>query len=975
MEPRIWRGPAEWARARARAPGDEAAPTPEFPAGADRPPEITRRGLLQLVGATAAVAGAAGCSRGPAEFIVPYVDQPPEVVPGVPTRYATTMTLGGYGVGMIVESHEGRPTKAEGNPRHPASLGALGTIEQAAVHALYDPARLRELTHAGEPADWDAFARAFARGPTPGKAVHVLMEPTGSPHLADLVARVRSRIDAVVHFGTPATRSNVWDGARLAFGRVLEPLWNFAKADVVVALDADFLQATASPMAWAMGWAERRRLKSAADAMSRLYVVEARLTVTGMSADDRLAVRAREVRAVAAALAAELVKLQGGADVPDAARSAAAARPLASAWVRAVARDLRAHAGSSLVLAGDAQPPEVHALAHAMNELLGNAGATVTYAPSPIFEAGEESHDPAALPRAIDRDEVGALLILGGDPAYTMPADVGLAAKLSRVPAVAYLTTRLTATARHADWVLPEAHFLEAWGDARAFDGTVSIAQPLVRPLVDGKTAGQVLAALLEGPFTTSRALVERYWRANAPGDFEGFWRNALVHGVADVAPPPAVARPRVDWGPIAAELRAPPAPPAALEIVYFLDPKVHDGRFADQPILQELGDPVTKLTWGNAALVGPGTAAREELETSDLVELAVGDRRVQAPVMVLPGVADGVVAIALGYGQDAPGRVSSGVGADAYRLRGSRALWADDGRIRKVSGSGSLALIQEHWSMEGRPIVLRRTLDEYRRDPGFAEKTDRVPLTLFELRPPAPRQWGMTIDLNACTGCSACVVACSTENNVPMVGKVGVASGREMHWIRIDRYFVGPPESAAVVVQPMLCQHCEKAPCEYVCPVNATVHSSDGLNEMVYNRCVGTRFCSNNCPYKVRRFNFFNYNVGMPASAQLGMNPDVTVRARGVMEKCSYCVQRIREAEIRARREERPLRDGEVVTACQQTCPTGAIVFGDIADPASRVSESRRNERLYQVLNDLGTLPRTRYLARIANPNPEIAT
>jgi molybdopterin-containing oxidoreductase family iron-sulfur binding subunit len=529
-------------------------------------------------------------------------------------------------------------------------------------------------------------------------------------------------------------------------------------------------------------------------------------------------------------------------------------------------------------------------------------------------------------------------------------------------------------TALACRWRVPEAHFLEAWSDARAFDGTPSIVQPLIRPLAPRVTAAQVLAAIVGQRDTPARELVQAYWRGKAPADLVAFWQAALASGVVEGAGLPVVTV-RVTWAAIAQALAAPAAGwTAPLELVYFADARVYCGRFGNNAWLQELPDPVTKLTWDNAALVSPATAGRLGVASSDVVELEVRGRTLRAPVLVVPSMADDVVAVALGYGQDVPGLLSHYVGANAYALRDSRAPWFDELRAKKVSGSWPLALTQEHTSLEGRPIALSATVQQYRADPRFARPFDETPPTLYFLKPDADHQWGMTIDLNACTGCSACVVACMAENNVPVVGKDGVRLGREMHWLRIDRYFEGDPRNATAVVQPMLCQHCEKAPCEYVCPVNATVHSHDGLNEMVYNRCVGTRFCSNNCPYKVRRFNFFQYGRGIPETLQLAMNPDVTVRERGVMEKCTYCVQRIREVEIRARREQRPIADLEIQTACQQTCPTGAIVFGDVADARTAVSRTRTGSRLYQVLHDLGTLPRTRYLARIVNPNPDVA-
>ena len=945
----------------------------EFPDGSDSPPLVSRRDLLRLLGANAAMAGAAGCSRGAPEYVVPYVKQPPGVTPSRPTLYATTISLGGYGTGMLVESHEGRPTKAEGNTAHPSSLGALGPFEQASVLSLYDPARARELRRDGAPSTFRALLADVMAAATGDRRIHVLLEPTSSPHVIPLVEQLR-RKGFVVHFDTPLDRRAAWAGAKLAFGRALEARWDVSRADVILALDADFLAAAGSPMAWARGWADRRRLRGPASTMNRLYVVEPRLTTTGMSADQRLRVQARAVRGVAASILAEVIAL-GQGSAPDEIGRAARARPAGphADWARAVARDLKTHAGGSLVVAGDGQPPLVHGVAHAINDLLGNAGRTVTYAEPPVYEAGGESHGLDELLRAMDSGEVGALVILGGDPAYTASADRGFARRLRAIAATAYVGLYANETSSACRWFLPGAHFLESWSDSRAFDGTASIAQPLMRPLAEGWTPAQVLAALGGAPEATARELVERHWRAQGANGDDTLWERALVRGfVEGSAAPPVTAA--MDWAAIGRELAAASSACAELEIVYFADAKVHDGRFANNAWLQELGDPVTKLAWDNAALVAPATAARLQIATEDVVELRVRDRTLRAPALVLPGMADDVVALALGYGQTAQDLVSAGVGANAYALRDSRSPWFDDVSLRKTGETWRLSLTQEHWSMEDRPVVLSRTLEQYRADPNFAKAYSETRPSLYGLMPDAVHQWGMTIDLGVCTGCSACVIACMAENNIPVVGKAGVRLGREMQWIRIDRYLADDPEKPVAALQPMLCQHCEKAPCEYVCPVNATVHSHDGLNEMVYNRCVGTRFCSNNCPYKVRRFNFFNYNADKPDSLALAMNPDVTVRARGVMEKCSYCVQRIREVEIRARREQRAIRDLEVQTACQQTCPTGAIVFGDIADPATHVSEVRRDGRLYAVLDHLGTIPRTRYLARIFNPNAEIA-
>ncbi|HEX4448383.1 MAG TPA: oxidoreductase, partial [Polyangiaceae bacterium] len=700
---------------------EPARDTGEFPEGAETPPAMSRRELLLLLGANAALAASTGCSRGAPENIVPYVRQPPEVTPGVPSHYATTMSLGGYGTGLVVESHEGRPTKAEGNPLHPASLGALGTLEQASVLSLYDPTRGRAITRDGVPATWRALLDEIAGAGAPGKRVHVLLEPTSSPHLAPLLDGVRRR-DGVVHFDAPLARTSAWAGAKLAFGRVVEPRWDFARASVVLALDADFLAVAGTPPAWARTWASTRRLDTARGALSRLYVVEPRLTVTGMSADERLPVRAREVRAVAVSVLAA-VNAIGAHEAPGAART----RDDRDAWVRAVARDLHEHRGSSLVVAGDGQPPEVHALAHALNDALGNAGRTVTYGPSPLLEAGETSHGLAALVQAVDAGEVAALVVVGGDPAYTAFADLDLPRRLRSVPVTAYVGLYENATARACRWYVPEAHFLEAWSDARAFDGTASIAQPLQRPSIDGKTAAQVLAALDGRPDATSRELVEARWNTASADASTPPWQDALVRGVVGEGAMTGEAL-AVDRATLDRALAVPPAPPDAaagpsLEIVFYADAKVHDGRFANSAWLQELGDPVTKLAWDNAALLSPATATSAGVKDEEVVSLEVRGRTVRAPALVVPGMADGVVALALGYGQTIPDRVSTDAGADAYAVRDASSPWFDDVTLHATGDRRALAFTQEHASMEGRPIVLARTLEAFRADPDFARE------------------------------------------------------------------------------------------------------------------------------------------------------------------------------------------------------------------------------------------------------------
>ncbi len=647
-------------------------------------------------------------------------------------------------------------------------------------------------------------------------------------------------------------------------------------------------------------------------------------------------------------------------------------------WARAVARDLAAHKGRCAVLVGQGQPPELHALAHALNAVLGNVGTTIAYTASPVVDAGTQAFDLAPLARELDAGNVETLIVCGGNPVYGAPADLDFARRFPFARESVYLGAYVDETARACRWFAPLAHFLESWGDGRAPDGTVSLVQPLTRPLRGGHTVSELLAALLGGDDTSPRDALRAYWtRGNQASD----WDSWLEKGVVPGSRFPLLSPPPVRYGAIGDAIARMPAAEASLELTFRADVRAHGGVDANNAWLMELPDPVTRQTWGNAALLSPATAARLGLADGEVVRLSLGERSAVVPVLVAPGHADETIGLALGYGRSGEGeRTALGVGTNAGDLRTSAADWYARGLTRAKTGAQeTLALEQVHSSIEGRDdsILLHRTLEEYRRDPGFAKGSDERPLALYPAAPETRgggHQWGMVIDLNACTGCAACVVACQAENNVPVVGKAGVTKGRAMHWLRIDRYFLGPPEDPRPLLEPMLCQHCEKAPCEYVCPVNATTHSSDGLNQMTYNRCVGTRFCSNNCPYKVRRFNWFDYHADdAPTSASVH-NPEVTVRARGVMEKCTYCVQRIRGAEIRAEVGHRLLVDGDVRTACEEACPSRAITFGDIADPSSRVSALRTSDRRFAVLNEVGTVPRTRYLARITNPNPELA-
>ncbi|WP_438013516.1 TAT-variant-translocated molybdopterin oxidoreductase [Sorangium sp. So ce315] len=954
---------------------------------------MSRRSWLKLLGASMALAGASGCDAKPADKIVPYVTTPPEVTPGILRYYATSLELDGFATGVLVENHEGRPTKVEGNPEHPASLGATGVYEQAMVLGLYDRHRARAARRGAVPATWEAFVEQFggARDDR-GAGLRFILRPTGSPLTLDLIGRVLERHPAArFTFYAPARPPHPARGAELAFGAPLQVQHDFRTADVILAIDADFLASMPFSVRYARQFAERRRIGSPTGTMNRLYVVEPALSPTGSMADHRLRRRPSEVPAIAAAIAAELLLAEGarpggvpagalGALAPLRERVRAEDRP----FVQALARDLARGGPASVVVVGERQPPAVHAIAHLMNTALQSDRAAWATAGT-LISAGGAEQDLAALADEIRRGGVDTLVILENNVAYTAPADLELAALLRAVRTRVYLGLYEDETAARCDWFVPAAHDLEAWGDARAYDGTISLIQPLIEPLFLGRTAAEVLTVFAGEPRRAARELLRDAWRARRGGaDFEAFWEGALRRGLVEgTAAPRAMTALRPDGIAAAlAQLAAPaPAPADAIEIAFSVDANVYDGRFANNPWLLELPDPTTKLTWDNAALLSPGTAEALGVESEDIVDIELRGRTLSIPVLVAPGHADGTVSLALGYGRSGAESIADGVGFNAYRLRTSDApFFAAGASVRKRPGQKHrLALTQRHWSLHGRPIALSVPLAFYREHPDFTEALKGPqPSLLPQVHAPGEPlgQWAMTIDLTICTGCSSCVVACQAENNILVVGKDEVLKSREMHWLRIDTYYSGDPRDPGVVHQPMLCQHCEKAPCEYVCPVNATTHSPDGINEMTYNRCVGTRFCSNNCPYKVRRFNWFDYtelhafNDGL---VRLQRNPDVTVRERGVMEKCTYCVQRIRRAEIAARVEQREIRPGEVVTACQQACPTRAIQFGSLSHQETEMVAWRGEPRSFEVLHDQGTRPRNVYLARINNENPEL--
>lgn len=977
---------------------DELAGSPEFAErllrefpenAAEWTDPISRRHFLTLMGASLALAGLTGCTSAPPSDIVPYSRSAETPTPGQPLLFATSMTLCGVALGLLVKSHDGRPTKVEGNPRHPASLGATDSFAQASILDLYDPDRSQTVLHRGQPSSWGAAweaLRSALEGPRRrgGRGLAILTETITSPSMGDWLIGQRADSlrsafpEARWHQYDPARSDAPYEGARRAFGAPYDAVYNLREADVVVSLDADLFAAGPRSVRWAHDFSQRRRVRDNQTArMNRLYAIESSPTLTGAAADHRLAMRARDVEPFARALAGAVgLPVDGSGD---------------ARWVRAIADDLRLHQGASLVIAGDGQPAAVHALAHAINVHLQNVGRTVRFIDPIEVRADNQMAGLRELVESMAAGRVEVLLILGSNPVYTAPADLDFAAALRRVPAKFHLGLSRDETAFQCDWHLPRTHFLEEWGDARSDDGTVSLLQPLIAPLYGGRSVAEVLAFLLTGSERGGLELLRDSWRDHWPrrtADFGRDWRQAVHDGfLAETARPSRTVRQRD--GALAPAGDA----PTGVEIILRPDPTLFDGRFANNGWLQELPKPLTKLTWGNAALMSPamaeslgvrmhpgGHGGEHGESIADMVSLQLGERTVEAPAWVVPGHPDGSVTLHLGQGRTRAGRVGSSIGVNAYPLRTSTApSFAGGLGVTRLDTTTVLACTQAHHGMEGRDLVRVLRAADVRRPPpedaGHDNDRRLIPLTLYpppDLEP-AENQWGMAIDLGLCTGCSACVVACQAENNIPVVGKAEVARGREMHWLRVDRYHRGDDANPETVFQPVPCMHCENAPCEFVCPVAATVHSADGLNDQVYNRCVGTRYCSNNCPYKVRRFNFFEYADFATEVVRLGRNPEVTVRSRGVMEKCTYCVQRIRQAQTAAIVDGRSLGDGDVVTACQAACPAQAIVFGNINDRASGVARDKAEPRNYSLLADLNTRPRTTYLAAVRNPNPEL--
>ena len=925
---------------------------------------FTRRDALRIFASQMALA-AAGCSK-PAEEIVPYVKMPEDLTPGEPLRFATALPMGGFGLGILAISIDGRPIKVEGNPRHPASLGATDAFAEAAVLSLYDPDRSRTPTLKGNISSWDAFAAALLaqlekHTKNAGDGLRLLTGRIASPTLLRQIDSLLARYPkAVWHAHEPIDNSLEREGTKLAFGRALHTLPRLDKAKVMVCLDADPLGPGPGQITNARHWIEARNPKNSASFL-RCYVAESAPTLTGTKADERLALHPSGISDIAIALANALGAGLSQPKLP----------PTSQRFVNALARDLSAHTGQALVMAGRTQGAEIHALTHWINAQLG--------APIDFFEPFDRSsaHEPstlAALVGDLDAARVETLVILDANAGYDAPAELPIAAAIEKASFSAHLGLYADETAGLCQWHLPRSHTFESWSDLRGIDGTAAIVQPLIRPLYDTRSTHDLLAMLVGANEASSYDLVRETWRSSGGGSFEDWWQQTLHDGVVPGTTPKAAV---VD-GP---KLPAVTSTKAQGEFTLVLspDPSAWDGRFANSPWLQECPKPLSKEVWGNALAIGLDDAKKLNLDTGDIIRLSTKGREIETPILVSGGCAPGVLSLTLGYGRRNAGAIGSSIGTNAYGVRTSDALWTvEPVSIAATGNRREILTTQNYVRLEGdvRDLYPILALN----DIAAGIKPDIKELPRATLYPAVSYSdtyaWGMVIDTAACIGCNACVVACQAENNVPVVGPEEIARGRDMHWLRVDIYDHGTPEQPNAGFQPVPCMHCENAPCEPVCPVAASVHDSEGLNAQVYNRCVGTRFCEANCPYKVRRFNFFGYADGQEY-ANLGAetikaqrNPDVSTRQRGVMEKCTYCVQRISRARRTAKKEDRAIADGEVVTACQSACPTQAITFGNLNDRNSAAKDLKSDPRNYALLGHLDTRPRTTYLADLRNPN-----
>jgi MoCo/4Fe-4S cofactor protein with predicted Tat translocation signal len=947
----------------------------EFPTGASELADpLERRQFLKLMGASLALMGVTGCYRPPEQKIVPYLEQPELLVSGRPLYFATAMPFNGSATGLLVRSNEGRPTKIEGNSSHPLSLGATSLFEQAALLTLYDPDRSKTITHSGQIETWeqliaDWLTEQDQQLAQQGKTLRFLIDSITSPTAVWQMRELQKRFPAAKwYYWEPISRDSIIEAHQSLLGHSAQPEFQLSTADVIVAFDNDFLFDSAYRLAYTRAFVGRRRYQRADFSNpNHLYVAEPSPTITGSMADRRLPIDGSAMGSLIKMLAGKLGVSQAKAEIDE---------PEAEPWVEECAKWLQASRGHSLVTAGYRQPPEIHRWVHAINASLGNIGKTLNY--REMFDASLPTplKGLAELSRDLGSGQVEALIIIGGNPAFDAPADLEFEKKLSQVRFTLHLSLFQDETSAACKWHVPENHFLESWSDAVGSDGSTSIVQPLIAPLYSGYSRHQLFALFLGQISAEDYNLIRDYWKSRGNwNDFEKQWRQALSDGVlpinsAKFIPVEAPANPPVA---ITEDQRT-----KAIELSFHPDPTLWDGRFANNGWAQELPKPFTRVTWDNPALISPALAKDLDVENGDIVELRTDTGKLEIPVWILPGQAKRTISLYLGGGRSQCGQLGNNVGVNVYPLRTTQRPWlVPEVQVRKTGRFHQIVSTQFHHAMDDREPIRTRTFEEFVRQavpPDQLTKRPEPDQTLynFDERLTAEYQWGMVINLNTCIGCNACVLACQSENNIPVVGRDQVWHGRIMHWIRVDRYFEDGPDSPNFYHQPVPCMHCETAPCELVCPVEATNHSADGLNQMIYNRCIGTRFCSNNCPYKVRRFNFLQFADTQTLSLQLGWNPQVTVRSRGVMEKCSYCVQRIRTVEFDAEKANRKIKDGEIIPACAQVCPAEAITFGDIKEQGSLVSQLKSSRLNYGLLEELNTRPRTTYLAKVVREKGE---
>jgi MoCo/4Fe-4S cofactor protein with predicted Tat translocation signal len=950
--------------------------------------DMSRRSFLGLLGASMALAGAtlSGCIRKPIQKILPYTKRPEDLIPGKPKYFATSAKFGSGVQGLLVESHEGRPTKIEGNPQHPMSQGKSTVWAQSAILDLYDPDRSKNIRQSGNAVSWDKYDFTIKKhletySKNKGTGLGLLVEQNPSPTFQNLLSTFQDQYPkAKIYRGDETYPAFAEAGLALLGANQVLPSYNFEKADVILSLDCDFLGIEGDTLKYSREYSNRRRIKSQSESMNRLYVVEPGFTSTGASADHRLRLKGSQIFDFLVALSSALFKK--GISFPDGSESIfATLNSIASKqvnsgdinqWATVVAKDLINNKKKSLIITGYRQPSWVHALSTLLNTALQNNNKTITFHKSP-YDINPESLQ--SLSTSLKQKSITTLFMIGTNPACDAPFDLELTSLISKIPTSVHLSDAVNETSNISTWHIPRSHFLEAWGDHYASDGSSSLQQPLIAPLHNTSVSDIEFLSHLLGNSKNGYDSVKATWKNHD-------WRKGLHKGVIDASAPKPYSG-SFKWTHLVPVLKSLNAKSSDLEINFSLDTKVLDGRFANNAWLQELPDPMTKLTWENAALISPTTAKSLTIKSGDVIKISVKDRSLRIPALISPGVADETLMLALGYGRTHAGRIGNDVGVNVNQLRSASNPYVESGAtLQKTNTHVKLAITQDHHSMEGRALVREASLKHYKEEPNFVQKQEVMPASKIKSLYTEPnkkdgQQWGMAIDLNTCTGCNACTIACQSENNIPVVGKTEVLNGREMHWIRLDRYFNGEVENPESVFQPVPCMQCENAPCETVCPVAATSHSPEGLNDMAYNRCIGTRYCSNNCSYKVRRFNYFNYAKRSNETSPLismQANPDVTVRFRGVMEKCTYCVQRINSAKADVHRiGEDFVTDGAIKPACAQACPANAIVLGDINDKNSEVFKLKKQNKNYALLSELNTKPRTTYLAKIRNLNPEL--